>query len=134
MFHRRQAALVIVGLFAILLSGCATNPAGYQPSAVEQRLTGRMFAGEWKPGFLYRITFRGVGREMTAIVHVIDSDQSRTVYNMPANVSVDGDKVDLQFTNLDRIDRLVYTSSDDRLSGQSFLRGSRLNSVWAKGT
>ena len=134
MLDRRSAAIAIAGFGAALLAGCAANPAGYQPSAVEQRLTGRVFVGEWRPGFLYKITFSGVGNEMTALVHVIDSNANRTVYNMPARVAVDGEKVDLRFTNFDRVDRLVYNSSDDRLAGQSFFQGSLRNSVWAKGS
>lgn len=134
MVTRRHATRALAGALAMLLAGCAANPAGYQPSAVEQRLTGRVFVGEWKPGFSYRITFKGVGVEMAAVVQVIDSDPARTVYTMPATVRVDGDKVALQFTNLDRVDRLVYAATDDRLAGQSFFRGALRNEVWAKGS
>ena len=120
-------------LFAITAcaSTATTNSKGYVASEVEQRLTGKVYTGEWKPGFTYKITFKGVGREMTAIVFVVDS---KAEYNMPAKVMVEGNNVDLRYTDISRVDKLVYDPREDRLDGNTFYKGNRKEKLTAKGT
>jgi len=112
-----------------------TNSKGYVASEVEQRLTGRVYIGEWKPGYTYKITFKGVGREMTAMVFVVDSNAAQTEYTMPTKVVVQGNNVELRYTGLSRVDKLVYDPSEDRLEGHTFYKGDKRNEkLTAKGT
>ena len=133
MIARRWILGMVMPIVGVFVVGCEANPAGYTPTAVEQKLTDRVFKGEWRSGFVYQITFRGVGRSMTATVYVVDSDAAKTVYNMPARVVVNGNAVDLQFTNFDRIDKLTYSPDSDTLTGYSLVKGNRTNTLSAKG-
>ena len=128
----RQILLLVFGL-NLLVSCGPTNPEGYQPSSVEQALTGATYRGEWRAGYLYEISFAGVGAEMTALVHVIDSDRAGTHYRMPARVAVAGTAVTLRFTQLDRVDHLTFSPNGQRLEGHTVYRGEpRERDLWAE--
>ena len=124
--------IAAAAIFFIALAGCVTNPANYKPNSTEQALTGSLFRGEWYPGYLYEIAFRGVGVEMSARIRVIDSDASRTEYKMNARVEVDGADVTVKFNSIDRVDRLTFNPERSKLSGYSVYRGRHINrSLWA---
>ena len=116
----------------IALAGCAQNPANYRPNPTEQALTGSLFRGEWNPGYLYEIAFRGVGVEMSARIRVIDSDASGTEFYVNAKVEVDGADVTVTWKSVDRVDHLTFDPERSRLSGYSVYRGLHLNrTLWA---
>lgn len=126
-------SIAALAMLAGLLVACAPkNPDGYTPGSVENLLSGVTYRGEWREGFLYEVTFTGVGAEMTALVHVIDSDAARTEYNMPATVSVVGNNVTLTFTRFDRVDHLVFDPISSRLDGHTAFEGKKRNEgTWA---
>ena len=126
---------IILLVFGIgMLTACGPeNPEGYQPGPVEQALTGATYRGEWRAGYLYEISFAGIGAEMAALVHVIDNDSAGTHYRMPARVTIDGNAVTLTFTEFDRVDHLTFDPNDQRLEGHTVYRGEpRERDLWAE--
>ena len=126
----RYIILLVLGL----LTACGPkNPVGYQPGPVEQALSGATYRGEWRAGYLYEISFAGVGAEMTALVHVIDNDSAGTHYRMPARVAVADNAVTLTFTEFDRVDHLTFNPNGQRLEGHTVYRGEpRERDLWAE--
>ena len=112
----------------------ASSAPTIQSSEVKAALVDSVYEGEWREGFLYRVTFaRGFGKKMKAKVHVIDSDAARTRYDMRARVEIQGPQVRLRFQGLDRVDHLTFHSDEFKLTGFSVYRGDKINrSLWAK--
>ena len=130
-----RAVRWLIGTVLLLgaLAGCAPqDPPRYDTSKIEQALSGKVYRGEWYDGLLYEIAFVGVGANMEATVRVIDSDNARTEYNMPARVMVSGNEVTLTFTQIDRIDYLKFDPEAQRLEGSTRFRGKlRERNLWA---
>ena len=130
----RLGALVCAVLVAACSFGATRQPglvAG-QSSTVEQKLVHSVFVGEWKPGYVYQITFRGTAGNMAATVHVADPDNARITHDLPARVVVFGTTVEVRYLQSDRVDKLIYSSADDSLEGQSITGSAMQDRWWAK--
>lgn len=129
LFLRMSLRLFAIALVAALgLSACdqgGGGGAGATASAVQSRLVGRTYLGEWRSGYPYRITFLQEAGGLRADVFVEDSDSKRTTYNMVADVSIDGNEVTLVYRGFDRRDVLTYSGGQDRLEGFQLFNGNR---------
>jgi hypothetical protein len=118
-------------LACVALAACSLDPTG-QKNMVALKLAGGVYKGEWKPGYLYQVSFNGSGGTMRAEVRMADDDNARTVENFPARAVVFGNTVELRYLQDGRIDKLVYIPEDDELQGQPGFQGAGQDRVWAK--
>ena len=112
----------------------AASAANLQSSEVAAALVDSVYEGEWRKGFLYKLTFsRYLGKKMRAKVHVIDSDAARTRFNIRADVEIQGPQVRLRWRGVDRVDHLTFDPKELKLTGFSVYRGNKVNrQLWAK--
>ncbi len=119
-------------LCAVVVASCSASTALQQPGMVSQKLVDSVFAGEWKPGYVYQVSFRGTVGNLAATVHTADADNPRMTHDVPARVAVYGTNVELRYLQSDRVDKLIYIAQDDRLEGQSVGGAAAQERLWAK--
>ncbi len=93
------------------------NPA--LSKRVRERLTNRIFVGEWKTGYSYKIDFGSGSRILPAVVQVVDDDGRSSNLIRPVTATISGSNMVLDYAKSNRRDYLIYTPSTDALSGYS---------------